>query len=137
MSEEEYRRLLDKAITQLPPESTRKERFVIPRPISEISGSRTILYNLKEISDRLKRDRARVLKFLAGEFATSGTMDGDRAIFQGKFTSSSFIQLIERYVNEFILCPVCHRPDTTIARKERVYFIVCEACGASSSIRGI
>ena len=80
MSEEEYHRLLERAITQLPPESTRKERFVIPNPISEVSGNRTILYNLKEISDRLKRDRTRILKFLAGEFATSGTIDGDRAI---------------------------------------------------------
>ncbi|UCH38059.1 MAG: translation initiation factor IF-2 subunit beta [Candidatus Bathyarchaeota archaeon] len=137
MSEEEYHRLLERAITQLPPESIRKERFVIPNPISEVSGNRTILYNLKEISDRLKRDRTRILKFLAGEFATSGTIDGDRAIFQGKFNRSAFVQLIDRYVNEYVLCPVCNRPDTTIARKERVYFLVCEACGASSSVRGV
>lgn len=137
MSEDEYRKLLDRAIAQLPPESLKKDRFEIPRPSSSISGSRTILYNLKDICDRLKRDRNHLLKYLAGELATSATIDKDRTIFQGKFDNRILGQLIERYVNEFVLCPVCHQPDTRIARKERIYFLVCDACGASSSIKGI
>ncbi|MFH0896431.1 MAG: translation initiation factor IF-2 subunit beta [Candidatus Bathyarchaeota archaeon] len=135
MSEGDYRKLLDKAISQLPPESSKKDRFEKPKPSSSISGNRTILYNLKDICDRLKRDRNQMLKYLAGELATSGTVDGNRAIFQGKFDNRALEQLVERYINEFVLCPVCHQPDTRIARKDRVYFLVCEACGASSSIR--
>ena len=133
MTEMDYRKLLDRAIAQLPPESMKKERFQIPEPKSSISGNRTILYNLNDISDRLKRDRNHLLKYLAGELATSGTIDGNRAIFQGKFNNGTFGQLAERYVKKFVLCPVCHHPDTRIARKDRVYFLVCEACGASSS----
>lgn len=135
MSEGEYRKLLERAIAQLPPESEKKDRFEIPRSVSSISGNRTILYNLKDICDRLKRDKNHLLKYLAGELATSGTIDGNRAIFQGKFDNRALEQLVERYVNEFVLCPVCHQPDTRITRKDRVYFLVCEACGASSSIR--
>ncbi len=135
MSEGNYRKLLDRAIAQLPPESLKKDRFEIPKPVSSISGNRTVLFNLKDICDRLKRDRSHFLKYLAGELATSGTIDGNRAIFQGNFDNKTLEQLVERYVSEFVLCPVCHQPDTKISRKDRVYFLVCEACGASSSIR--
>ena len=137
MTEMDYRKLLDRAIAQLPPERIKKDRLQIPEPNSSISGSRTALYNLKDISDRLKRDRNHLLKYLAGELATSGTFDGNRAIFQGNFNNRTLEQLVERYVKKFVLCPVCHQPDTRIARKDRFYFLVCEACGASSSMRGM
>ena len=137
MSEEEYLKLLDKAIAQLPPESSKKDRFEIPKPVSSVSGSRTILYNLKEICDCLKRSSTHLLKYLAGELATANTVDNDRIMFQGRFDNKTLGKLIERYVNEFVLCSVCHQPDTRISRKERIYFLVCDACGASSSIKGI
>jgi len=136
MSEEKYLKLLDKAIAQFPPERGRGERFEMPKPVSSISGNRTTLHNSKEICDRLKRDKNHLLKYLAGELATSGTIDRDHIIFQGKFDNRAIEQLIERYVKEFVLCPICHQPDTKITRKKRIYFLVCEACGASSSIRG-
>jgi len=135
MSEEIYRKLLDRAIEQLPPESTKKDRFEMPKPVSSISGNRTILYNLKEICDRLKRNTNNLLKYLAGELATSGTIDGNRSLFQGKFDNKTLGQLVEKYVNEFVYCPICHQPDTKIIRKNRVYMLLCEACGASSPIR--
>jgi len=135
MSDMDYLKLLDRAIAKLPSQSTKKDRFEIPKPASTISGNRTMLYNLKEMCDRLKRDKNQLLKYLAGELATSGTVDGNRAIFQGKFDNRVLEKLVERYVNEFVLCPVCHQYDTRISRKDRVYFLVCEACGASSSIR--
>jgi len=137
MDEEEYKRLLDRAISQLPEERIKKERFEVPNPISSISGNRTSLYNSKEICDLLKRDRNHLLKYLAGELATSATIDNDRIIFQGKFYNNIFEQLIKRYVNEFVLCPVCNKPDTKISRKERVYFLICDACGATSSIKNL
>ncbi|MFH0749175.1 MAG: translation initiation factor IF-2 subunit beta [Candidatus Bathyarchaeota archaeon] len=137
MAEDEYLKLLEKAITQLPPEIIKKDRFEIPKPASSISGRRTILYNLKEICDRLKRDSNHLLKYLGGELATSATIDKDRTIFQGKFDNKILGQLIERYVNDFVLCPVCHQPDTRISRKERIYFLDCDACGAASSIKNI
>lgn len=137
MTEEDYQKLLDRAIAQLPQESMNKDRFEIPEPVSSVSGSRTSLYNSKEICDRLKRDRNHLSKFLAGELATSATIDKERTIFQGQFDNKILGQLIERYVNEFVLCPVCHKPETRIVRKERIYFLICDACGAASSIKNI
>jgi len=98
---------------------------------------RTILANFKEICEALNREPHHVLKFLSGEMATAATLQGTRAIFQGKFGNDTFERLIERYTNEFVICPVCKRPDTKIVKERRFFFLVCEACGARSSIRPV
>ena len=129
-----YRELLERAQSQLPSDISEHKRFEVPQPRSFINGMRTILGNFKEICDALNRDPRHVLKFFSGEMATAATMQRNRAIFQGKFTSDTFERLIQRYIKEFVVCPVCTRPDTKIVKDKRFLFLVCEACGARSSI---
>jgi translation initiation factor 2 subunit 2 len=135
MSEEEYTKLLDKAISQLPPKAVKGERFELPKPSSSISGHRTILSNLFEICNLLNRDTEHFLKFLCKELATAGSIDGVTAVFQGNFYNRVFVKLLDRYLNEYVLCTICHKPDTKIIKKRRYYFLVCDACGATSSLR--
>ena len=137
MASLDYEKILNEAYSQLPPEVFKHERFEVPKPHSAIFGSRTILHNFKEICDILNRNPAQILRFLSKEMATSGTVDGNRAIFQGRFERDTLERLIERFVNEFVMCPVCKRPDTKIVKKRRLYFLLCETCGARSSIRPV
>jgi len=132
-----YGELLKRAYSQLPPEVFEHKRFEIPKPRSTIAGARTILYNFKEICDALNRESNHLLRFLSREMATSGTTDGTRAIFQGRFNQDVLERLIKRYVDEFVVCPVCKRPDTKIVKEKRLHFLVCEACGARSPLRPV
>jgi translation initiation factor 2 subunit 2 len=134
---EEYRKLLDRALTQLPERTERKDRFVPPQAQSVVSGTQTRLLNLKEIVDRIRRDRNHFVKHIAKELATSGSFDDSRVIFQGRFDNRTINSLLTRYIQEFVICPVCHQPDTRIVRKDRYSFLQCDACGAQSPIRGI
>lgn len=131
----DYEELLKRARSKLPPTVLEHKRFEIPKPRSYVIGMRTIIHNFKEISDTLNRDPQHVLKFLSKEMATAGTIDGARAIFKGKFGRNTIERLINRYTEAFVTCPVCKRPDTKIVKERRLYFLVCEACGARSSIR--
>jgi translation initiation factor 2 subunit 2 len=133
----DYRELLKRAQSQLPPDVYKHERFEIPRVRSGNVGMRTYLVNYKEIADALNRDPLHLLRYLSREMATSGTIDGARAIFQGKFNNDTLNRLIESYANEFVVCPICKRPDTKIVKEKRLSFLQCEACGAKSSIRAI
>jgi len=63
--------------------------------------------------------------------------EDDRAIFKGRFGEDTFRKLIERYVKEYVICPVCKRPDTVLVKEKRLMFLVCEACGAKSSVSRI
>lgn len=133
----EYEKMLNEAYSRLPPQMFKHKRFEIPRPNAVVSGARTILHNFKEICDALNRDPSHALRFLSKEMATAGTTDGVRAIFQGRFDNETFRRLIDRYARDFVICPVCRRPDTKIVKEKRLYFLDCEACGARSSIRPV
>ena len=137
MSEAEYNKLLEKALSQLPSKAEKSERFEFPKPSSSISGNRTILNNFSEICNSLNRDKNHFLKFLTGELATAGSIDGAQAIFQGNFHYRIFQKLFDRYIQDYVFCPICHQPDTNIVKKGRFYHLVCEACGATSSLRSI
>ncbi len=133
----DYQKLLARAHSLLPPEVLAQKRFDIPRVRSGTIGMRTYIVNYKEIADAMNRDPQHLLRYLSRELATASTIDGVRAIFQGKFTSDTLDHLVHRYVEEFVICPVCKRPDTKIVREKRLAFLQCEACGAKSSIRNV
>jgi len=130
-----YDELLKRACSQMPEVSLKRERLELPRLFIRIIGMRTIISNFKEVADVLNRDPHHILKFLTREMATAATFHDSRAIFQGKFRRDSFERLLQRYMEGFLICPVCKRPDTKIAKEKRMAFIVCNACGARSSVK--
>jgi translation initiation factor 2 subunit 2 len=133
--EYDYESLLRRARSSIPDVALKRERLEIPRLNHAVIGMRTLIYNFKELADALDRDPQHVLKFLSGEMATAATMQGARAIFQGKFPQDTLQRLLKRYVEVFVVCPICKRPDTKIVREKRLSFLVCKACGARSSIK--
>jgi translation initiation factor 2 subunit 2 len=133
----DYEKMLDEAYGELPQETLKHDRLEVPRPFCTTFGARTIFQNFREACDILNRDPVHVLRFLSKELATAGIVDGNRAIFQGKFGTDTFGRLLKRYVDDFITCPVCKRPDTKIVKEKRLSFLVCEACGAKSSVKSV
>ena len=134
-----YEEMLDLAYSMIPSVASKHERLEVPRPRSTIVGRRgpTVVYNFKEICDTLNRDPHSVLKFLAKEMATYGTMAGSRVTFKGMFDSDALKRLLDRYVADFVICPVCKSLDTQIVKEKRLQFRKCEACGAKSSVKAI
>ncbi|HTY74481.1 MAG TPA: translation initiation factor IF-2 subunit beta [Candidatus Nanoarchaeia archaeon] len=131
----DYDELLKRARGQVPEVTIKKERLELPRLYVTMVGMRTTIGNFKEISDTLDRDPQHILKFLTREMATAATYHDGRAIFQGKFPRDTFERLLQRYMEGFVTCPVCKRPDTKIVKEKRLSFTVCNACGAKSSIK--
>ena len=130
-----YEELLKRARAQLPEVGSKRERLELPRLSYARIGMRTVIFNFKEITDALNRDPQHLLKYLTGEMATAATMQGSRVIFQGKFSEDTFERLVQRYMETFVVCPVCKRPDTKVVKEKRLSFLVCDACGAKSSIK--
>jgi translation initiation factor 2 subunit 2 len=131
----DYEALLKRARSQLPEITSKRERLEIPSLHYTVVGMRTIVHNFKEIAEILNRDPQHILKFLTGELATAAIMQESRVIFQGKFPKETIERLLQRYMETFVICPVCKRPDTKIVKEKRLSFLVCEACGAKSSVR--
>ncbi len=133
----DYDDLLKRACAQMPDVSLKVERLELPRLFLSTVGMRTIISNFKDVANVLDRDPQHIIKFLTREMATAATYHDGRAIFQGKFRGDSFERLLQRYMENFVTCPVCKRPDTNIVKEKRLTFLVCNACGARSSIKQI
>lgn len=133
--EYDYESLLKRARSSIPEVESKRERLEIPRLHHSVIGMRTVIYNFREQADALDRDPQHLLKFLSGEMATAATMQESRVIFQGKFPRDTFERLLQRYMEGFVVCPICKRPDTKIVKEKRLSFLVCKACGARSAIK--
>ena len=129
-----YEELLARARTDVNKETKKSGalRLELPEPDVIWVGNKTIFRNYVEFPKLIRRDSARVLMYLAKELATAASIDGDRAIFIGRKDRESFTQLLQRYVKEGVLCAVCGSPDTHLEKDKRMWFMVCEACGARS-----
>lgn len=112
------------------------ERFELPAPYVMWEGQRTILRNFLDFAKKLRRDPDKVLQYLSKEFATPAERSGDKAIFVGRREPHDFVNLFSIYVKDYLECPTCKSPDTKIERENRITFLVCEACGAKSSLKG-
>ncbi len=110
------------------------ERFEIPKIEGHFEGKRTILSNFFQIASHIRREPEHFLKFMLKELAAAGTRDGDRLILNIKVPSAKINQKIEEYVNEFVLCKECKKPDTELVKQGRLTFIHCLACGAKHPV---
>ncbi|MGP8322165.1 MAG: translation initiation factor IF-2 subunit beta [Methanosarcinaceae archaeon] len=132
---DDYEALLDRAIDNLPDMKTTDVRFVIPEPKIFIEGKTTVLDNFNNIVDVLNRDSDHLMKFLTREMGTAGKLEGGRAIFQGKFPKELIKSNIDSYVEEYVTCSECSRPDTQLIKVDRVLVLKCSACGAHRPVK--
>ncbi|MEM2118614.1 MAG: translation initiation factor IF-2 subunit beta [Candidatus Bathyarchaeia archaeon] len=131
----DYEALLKRGRAKIPEIAAKKDRLEIPQLQHTVIGMRTLIQNFKEVAEAMDRDPQHLLKFMSREMATAATLQESRAIFQGKFFPDTFNRLIQRYIESFVKCQVCHSPDTKIVKEKRLSFIVCKACGAKAAIK--
>ena len=132
---EDYMKGLERAMSRLPASKGTEDRFVIPPPKIFYEGKTTVLENFASIADALNRDPDHLMKFILQEMGTAGKVEGQHAVFQGRFTEQSLERHIDSYVQEYVICSECHRPDTQLIRSDRVLMLKCEACGAHRPVR--
>ncbi|MGI0024982.1 MAG: translation initiation factor IF-2 subunit beta [Nitrososphaera sp.] len=113
-----------------------KGRLEIPVPQIVWVGRKTVFRNFMEFPKALRREPEKFLLYLNKELASAGYIAGERVIFIGRKTPSSFQALIDRYVKDYVQCPVCGSPDTRTEKIKKLGFLICDACGAKSSIKG-
>ena len=131
----EYEKLLDKAYKEVKVVSSNIDRFETPKVVGKIEGKNTIITNFQQIAQYIRRPAEHLLKFLLKELATSGKMDKERAIFNTKLNSQKVNEKIEMYVREFVICPVCGKPDTEMLSEKGIKLKNCLACGAKNPIK--
>jgi translation initiation factor 2 subunit 2 len=132
---DDYLAGLERAMKKMPAIRDTKERFVIPSPRVFYEGKTTVLENFLAIADTLNREPDHLMKYLLQELGTAGKIEGQRGIFQGKFTEQAMARQIESYFEEYVVCTECRLPDTHLTKNDRVLMLKCDACGAHRPVR--
>lgn len=130
-----YEDLLKKAYTQVTEPTEFADRFVMPEAKVTIEGKTTILDNFAEVAAVIRRDQDHFMKYLLGELGTAGKIDGNRAVFNGKFESSLISMMVRNYIEDYVICSECGRPDTRLVKDDRVLILRCDACGSHRPVR--
>lgn len=130
-----YEELLEQAYEKVRPISSKSERFEVPKVSGMTEGNKTIITNFREICSYLRRKPEHLSKYLSRELATPSQIEGERLILQRKIGSDIINKKIESYIEEFVVCKECNKPDTELEKKEEFMFIHCLACGAKHSVR--
>jgi translation initiation factor 2 subunit 2 len=131
----DYKKLLKKAIKEMPESVKSKERFEIPKVRGHIEGSKTIISNFHQIAQALGREPEHLLKYVLKELAAPGELKPNRLIITRKVKSSSINEKIQKYANEYVICKECKKADTKLEKKEKTLFLRCLACGAQHPVK--
>jgi len=135
MAELDYKNLLKKVIDSTPKKEISDDRFKLPKAEVFYEGNTTVIKNFDKITDTINREPDIVLKFLLGGLGTAGEIVNSRAVFQGKIPTKNIHDKIKDYVDMFVICSECSRPDTHLVKQGRELLIRCDACGAFRSVK--
>lgn len=131
----DYEKLLSRVRGKLPQIIDASERFTIPETDLTYEGKTSIMKNFGEIIDIINRDPDHLLKYLLRELGTAGSIDGKRVIFKGKVAKVQVEDRIKSYVETYVLCSECRRPDTKLIKDGRILVLECDACGAHRPVK--
>lgn len=137
LTKAEYEKLLKRIGDKLSDDSKKTgDRFELPVVDVMWEGQKTFLRNFADFPKVLRRDSEKVLQYLSKEFAVPAERIGEKAMFIGKRDPDDFTRLFQIYVKDYVECPTCKSPDTKVIKENRISFLICEACGAKSTMKG-
>ena len=132
----DYEKLLERAREGLEDVMENSERFNPPIPEVLHEGSKkTIIRNFTEILDVLRREENHLYKFLLQELGTAGSIDNRRLVLQGRVPEKKIKERVKLYIDTFVICQECNRPDTDFSKRGRTLILDCQACGGKRPIR--
>ncbi|KAG9104497.1 hypothetical protein FRC06_001878 [Ceratobasidium sp. 370] len=117
-------------------------RYKMPSLLTKIEGKgngiKTVIPNMSDISRALSRPPTYPTKFFGCELGAQTSFDekGDRYIVNGAHDASRLRELLDGFIDKFVLCAECKNPETDliiVPRTEDI-FRDCKACGARTGV---
>ena len=132
----EYKELLKQAREKLPKSAFERERFEVPNVKGHIQGNKTIISNFLQIADVIRREPKHMLKYVLRELATPGEIKKSGSVIMGtKVAASRINEKLKKYVDEYVLCSECGKPDTKLEKEGDFIYLKCAACGARHPVK--
>jgi len=91
--------------------------------------------NFSENCAAVNRPLTHVLAFTLTELGTTGSIgEGGRLTVRGIFRKEHFASIIRKYIQEYVVCPVCKSKRTVMEKEKRLLYTKCEVCNSRTSV---
>jgi translation initiation factor 2 subunit 2 len=130
----DYESMLSRGKSKLPDTVVATERFVVPKVTGHMEGNKTVISNFLQIANTIRRNPEHLLKYVSRETAARGEIKKQLLVFNTKLASAKINEKIQQYVDSYVICKECGKPDTKLTKEGVITFMRCQACGAKHSI---
>lgn len=111
-------------------------RYKMPKLIAKVEGKgngiKTVIVNMVDIAKALSRPPSYPTKFFGCELGAQTQIDlkNERYIVNGSHNADKLQEILDSFIEKFVLCPGCENPETNLAvhKGERISQD-CIACG--------
>jgi len=110
-------------------------RYKMPKVIVKVEGKgngiKTRIVNMSDIAKALDRPPAYPTKYFGCELGAQTTIDHktDKYIVNGSHTADKMQDILDGFIQKFVLCPKCENPETTLTVHKQSISQRCMACG--------
>jgi translation initiation factor 2 subunit 2 len=132
----DYESLLDRAHETMPDEAENtEERWSLPDVDLMWEGRTTVLKNFQDIVDSVRRDPDHLIGYILRVLGSAGSREGRRLIFKSVISTDKLKNKLDEYVNTYVICGECGKPDTHLIKEGRTSVVECMACGAKRPVK--
>lgn len=115
--------------------------FRMPVLLTKIEGKgngiKTVIPNMSDVARSLQRPPAYPTKFFGCELGAQTSFDekADRYIVNGAHDASRLRELLDTFIDKFVLCGSCKNPETNLIINKGDFIIRdCQACGQRTNV---
>ena len=102
------------------------------------NGIKTVIPNILDVAHDLGRPPVYLTKFFGFELGAQAKIVGDgptqRHIVNGAHDKEKLQDLLDVFINKFVLCGECKNPETALIIKNQHVLRECKACGKRTEI---
>ncbi|THH17188.1 hypothetical protein EW146_g3573 [Bondarzewia mesenterica] len=116
-------------------------RYRMPILLTKIEGKgngiKTVIPNMSDVARALSRPPTYPTKFFGSELGAQTTVDekNDRYIVNGAHDATRLRELLDAFIDKFVLCGSCKNPETDlILTKNEMIMRDCKACGERTGV---
>jgi len=116
-------------------------RYRMPILLTKVEGKgngiKTVLPNMTDVARALSRPPSYSTKYFGCELGAQTSMDekNDRYIVNGAHDADRLRELLDGFIDKFVLCAECKNPETDLfLTKNDEIFRDCKACGARTGV---
>ena len=132
----DYSALLKRAHDLMPEEEVLgDERWSVPELDIIYEGRTTVWRNFQDIVDSVRRDAEHIQGHILRSLGSAGSQEGRRLVLKSVIPEEKLKERVEDYVNSFVICGECGKPDTHLVKEGRTNVIECMACGAKRPVK--